>query len=341
MAETESRIQTICLTILATLALGWVLYWSRPVAIPFVVALVVVLALGSVIKFLEIRVRFPHWLAQTCALVFGVGVLSLLGFLLSVAVASLVQNATLYQRQIRILIDNGLESLPLEYFGLDPATVMNQIPIDTVGPLLVGVGNALLGVLSQGLLVLVFVIFLLLSGGGSDTVAARGGVWAKISERVKRYIVVKVLISGGTAVGVYLVLSMLEVPLALVFGLLTFLLNFIPSVGSIVAVLLPIPVVLVDPSIGSLQAVLAIGLPAVIQLSFGNFIEPKVMGESLELHPAVILISLVIWGMLWGIVGMFLAAPMTATIKLILERMEHTRPIADLLGGRVDTLLGD
>lgn len=341
MTDREARIQTVCLTILAMLAIGWVLYWSAPVAIPFVVSLVVVLALGWVVTLLEQRLRFPHWLAQICALVMGLSLLTLLGFLLSVSVASLVQNATVYQRQIRILIDNGLESLPLEYFGVDPTTVMDQIPIDTVGPWLVSIGNALLGVLSQGLLVVVFVIFLLLGGGGTGSSVVDQGVWGKISARVKRYIVVKVLISGGTAVSVFAVLTVLEVPLALVFGLMTFLLNFIPSVGSIVAVLLPIPVVLVDPSIGTFQAVLAIGVPAAIQVTFGNFVEPKVMGESLELHPAVILISLVIWGMLWGIVGMFLAAPMTATIKLILERMEHTRPIADLLGGRVDTLLGD
>lgn len=340
MTEREARIQTVCLTILATLALGWVLYWSRPVAIPFVVSLVVVLALASVVDRLERRLHFPHWLAQTCALVIGLAILTSLGFLFSVAVAALVENATLYQSQIRILIDNGLASLPLEYFGIDPSTVMSQMPIDTIGPMLAGIGNALLGVLSQGLLVVVFVVFLLLSGGGRDGGSHRG-VWGKISQRVQRYIVVKILISAGTAISVYTVLTILDVPLALVFGLLTFLLNFIPSVGSIVAVLLPIPVVLVDPNIGTLAAILAIALPGAIQLTFGNFIEPKVLGESLELHPAVILISLVIWGMIWGIVGMFLAAPMTATIKIILERMEHTKPIADLLGGRVDTFLGD
>lgn len=341
MTDREARIQTVCLTILATLALGWVLYWTRPVAIPFVVALVVVLALGSVVELLQRRAHFPHWLAQICAVILGVALLIGFGFLMSVAVVALVENATLYQRQIRILIDNGIESLPLEYFGLDATVVTDQIPIDTVGPMLVGIGNALLGVLSQGLLVIVLVVFLLLSGGGTGSGIATRGVWAKISARVKKYIVVKVLISAGTAVSVYAVLQVLEVPLALVFGLLTFLLNFIPSVGSIVAVLLPIPVVLVDPTIGTFAAILAIGLPAAIQLTFGNFLEPQVMGESLELHPAVILMSLVIWGMLWGIVGMFLAAPMTATIKLILERMEHTRPIADLLAGRVDSLLGD
>lgn len=337
MTEREARIQTICLTILAMLAIGWVLYWAQPVAIPFVLALVVVLTLGSVIELLCRYLRFPRWLATAGALVLGVGLLILLGFLLSVSVASLVQNASLYQRQIRILIDNTLESLPLAYFGLDPATVMDQIPLNAVGTVMIGVGNALVDILSKGFLVIVFVVFLLIGGSGESAVSH--SVWGRIASRMKRYVVTKVLISTGTAVCVGLVLSLLGVPLAIVFALMTFLLNFIPSFGSLVAVLLPLPIVLVDPQIGSVSAVLAIVLPAAIQLLFGNFLEPKIMGESLELHPAVILVALVLWGMLWGIVGMFLAAPMTATLKIILERMEHTRPIADLLGGRVDALL--
>lgn len=339
MTERETRIQTVCLTILASLALGWVLYWSQPVMIPFVVAIVVVLALGTVIDFLAARWHFPRWLATACAIVLGVGLLTLLGFLMSISVASLVQNASLYQRQIRVLVDNAIESLPLAYFGLDSEAVLNQIPLNAVGGLLVGTGNALIEILSQGFLVIVFVVFLMIGGPGHGV--ASGGVWEKISSRVKRYIVTKVVISGSTGIAVGLILGLLDIPLAIVFGLMTFLLNFIPSLGSAVAVLLPLPIVLVDPSVTTLQGILAIGLPAVIQLTFGNFVEPKVLGESLELHPAVILIALVLWGMLWGVVGMFLAAPMTATLKLILERMEHTRPIADLLAGRVDALYQD
>lgn len=337
MTERESRIQTVCLTILATLAIGWVLYWSQPVMIPFVVALVVVLALGTIIEFLSVRAHFPHWLATACAALVGVGLLILVGFLMSVSVARLVENAALYQSQLRVALDNAIESLPLAYFGVDPDALLDQIPLNTVGALIVGTGNALIDILSQGLLVIVFVVFLLVGGPGTPGMASQG-VWGKISDRVKRYIVTKVLISGLTGLFVGLVLTALNIPLAIVFGLMSFLLNFIPSIGSIVAVMLPLPILLVDPQITTLEAILAMALPAAVQLTFGNFLEPKILGESLELHPAVILIALVLWGMLWGIVGMFLAAPMTATLKIILERMEHTRPIADLLGGRVDTL---
>ena len=70
----------------------------------------------------------------------------------------------------------------------------------------------------------------------------------------------------------------------------------------------------------------------------GSVMEPKIMGESLDLHPVSIILALMVWGMLWGIVGMLLATPLTAIIKILLERLELTAPIGDLLAGRLDRL---
>ncbi|WP_143300823.1 AI-2E family transporter, partial [Candidatus Entotheonella palauensis] len=123
-----------------------------------------------------------------------------------------------------------------------------------------------------------------------------------------------------------------------VFGLFAFLLNFIPSIGSIIATLLPLPVVLVDPESSLTTVILAIGLPGSAQFLIGSLIEPKVVGGTLNLHPVTILLSLIVWGMIWGIVGMFLAIPLTAVMQIFLERFEHTAPIAELLAGRLDRL---
>lgn len=334
MTERESRIQTACLTILATLAVGWVLYWARPVLLPFVLAVILTLALLPVFELLAGRLRCPRLVAVIVTIVLAVGVLSLVGVVVSVSVSRLVANATNYQRQIGIVVDNALESLPLEYFGLDRSAVLDQLPLNTVSGVLVGTGNAIIDILSQSFMVLIFVIFLL--AGSSGVPQETKGVWGEVRERVKRYINTKVLVSTVTGVSVGAVLTILGIPLAAVFGLMAFLLNFIPSFGSIVSTLLPLPIVLVNPGIGLATGILAIALPGAIQITLGNFVEPKVMGESLDLHPVVILMSLVLWGMLWGIVGMFLAVPMTAVLKILLERMEHTRGFAELLGGRLD-----
>jgi len=119
---------------------------------------------------------------------------------------------------------------------------------------------------------------------------------------------------------------------------MAFLLNFIPSIGSIVATLLPLPVVLVSPDVSGLTIILALVLPGAVQMFIGNVVEPKVMGDELDLHPVTILLSLMIWGAIWGIVGMLLATPIVAVMKIFFERSELTRPVADLLAGRLDRL---
>ena len=93
-----------------------------------------------------------------------------------------------------------------------------------------------------------------------------------------------------------------------------------------------------SPDVSSGAAAAAILVPAAIQGTMGNAIEPKFMGDSLDLHPIVILISLIFWGMLWGIVGMLLATPITAILKLFLAKFEGSRPVAELLAGRLDML---
>jgi AI-2 transport protein TqsA len=122
----------------------------------------------------------------------------------------------------------------------------------------------------------------------------------------------------------------------MVFGLLAFLLNFIPSIGSIIATVLPLPVVLMSPDITPSVAVLAIALPGGVQFTIGTLLSPKVMGDSLELHPVTILLALTVWGSIWGIVGMLLATPITAVMKMLFERLELTRPIARLMAGRIE-----
>jgi AI-2 transport protein TqsA len=179
---------------------------------------------------------------------------------------------------------------------------------------------------------MIFLFFLLVGGVGSavDASSSRGAVESKI----KRYIVLQSAISAATGVLVWLVLALLGVPLALVFGLFAFLLNFVPNIGSIIATLLPLPVVILSPEISTSVAVLAIAIPGGIQMLLGNVVSPAVMGDSLELDPVVILLSLMIWGVLWGIVGMLLATPITAVLKMLFERLEVTAPLARAMAGR-------
>ena len=331
----DQRIQTVCLFVLATVAVAGALYWLQAVMVPFVLSLFIALGMSPLIDLQTSKLRMPRWLAVVVTLLVAVAFLGLVGVLITTSANGLAANAYTYQAQVRGLIDGLLERLPLEQYGIDPNEFV-RLPLQAISTMAVGIANAFVALVSQGSIVLIFLMFLLL--GGSATTRPVGGMWAQVESRVKRYIVFKFILSGITGVLVGLILRMLGVDLAGAFGLMAFLLNFIPSIGSIVATLLPLPVVLVSPDVSGLTIILALVLPGAVQMFIGNVVEPKVMGDELDLHPVTILLSLMIWGAIWGIVGMLLATPIVAVMKIFFERSELTRPVADLLAGRLDRL---
>jgi AI-2 transport protein TqsA len=87
--------------------------------------------------------------------------------------------------------------------------------------------------------------------------------------------------------------------------------------------------------------ILAIAIPGAIQFVTGNIIQPRFMGSALDLHPVIVLMALIFFGMIWGIVGAFLAVPITAVIRIVLEKIPDTRPVAELLAGRLDAFAED
>jgi AI-2 transport protein TqsA len=331
----EQRIRTICLLLITTVIVGAALRWLSPVMIPFVLSVFLALALSPLVDFQVDRLKMPRGLAVFGAFVLALVILGLFGYLITSAAVKVAANAGEYQAQFSMMVQRVADALPLESMGIDLDNLMS-VPISAVGSMLVTTTNALVGIVSNGMLVAIFVVFMLIGGG---VAASRPtGTWAEVEAQTKRYIVFKALLSAATGIAVGGILSLLGVELALVFGLFAFLLNFIPSIGSIIATLLPLPVVLMSPNLSMTSAILAIAIPGAIQFSVGNVIEPKVMGDELDLHPVTILLTLIVWGMLWGIIGMLLATPITAVMKILFSKNEITAPIADIMAGRLDRL---
>ena len=188
------------------------------------------------------------------------------------------------------------------------------------------------GVIWNTIFVTIFVIFLL---SGRNPRATRSKLYHDIDQKIRRYIVTKLGVSAFTGLFVWFVLSHLGLELAEVFGILAFLLNFIPSIGSIISTFLPLPIAVAQfqGDVGTIVLVLLI--PGVVQLVMGNVVEPKLMGGGLNLHPITILLALSFWGLLWGVIGMFLAAPITAVIRIVLMQFDSLRPLGELLTGKL------
>ncbi|MFL1707091.1 MULTISPECIES: AI-2E family transporter [unclassified Campylobacter] len=151
---------------------------------------------------------------------------------------------------------------------------------------------------------------------------------------LKRYLEIKTIASFATGVFIFAGLEMLGVPYAPLWGIVAFVLNFIPTIGSIIAAF---PAILVSLLINDISTTFwTVILYLVVNLAIGNFIEPRFLGKGLGISTLVVLLSLLFWGFLFGIGGMFLAVPLTMSLKLALDANPNTKFIAVLLSDKIE-----
>ncbi len=330
--ELERRLQTACLLLITAILAGAAAYWLRAILIPFVLAVLFYQLFAPVVSFLTLRCRIPHLLSIAATLLLAVAMLFLTSALITNSVTPLLRSSAMFVTQLDEYLNAALEKLPMFE---DRFRVLVQRQIDhfgaSLGTFVKVLTNSIIYMLSQSTVVLIFLLFMLL--GSHPSGEPLPGVLHDIDRKVKNYLQMKTAISLaiGTIVGT--VLYLLGIELAFVFGLLVFVLNFIPSVGSIIATLLPIPIILVTPGMTLGVGLAAVFVPAFFQFVIGNIIEPKLMGDTLNLSPVALLLSLAIWASLWGGVGALLAVPITAVIQILCERLEFTRPISAVLKG--------
>ena len=191
-----------------------------------------------------------------------------------------------------------------------------------------------------GMVLILFLILLMLTEADDwhakiTAVAAKGGdrrwldIGRSVGEKFRAYFTMRLILGTLTACLYVAWLAIFGVDYLILWGLLAVLLNFIPTVGSIVAGTLPVLYVLVTRDAGT-AALIAAGL-LVIEQIMGNFVDPKLMGRRLSISPLVVLLSLLFWSVLWGIVGAILAVPLTVLLTMIMAHFRSTRPTALLL----------
>jgi predicted PurR-regulated permease PerM len=170
-------------------------------------------------------------------------------------------------------------------------------------------------------------ISLAFPGKRSDTIIR---MMENINRGIQKYFLVKTLISLGIGLLATLVLIIFDVDFAWVWGLLAFLLNFIPNIGAVIATIPPILVAIFQYG-GFLPAIWIALILTLSHVIWGNILEPAFMGKSLNISPLVIIISLIFWGYIWGPVGMVLAVPISSTILIFCSNIESLKPISILI----------
>lgn len=185
---------------------------------------------------------------------------------------------------------------------------------------------------SAFVLTLLTLMFILVTKGNAPAVET--SVWTAIDSQVRRYMVVQTAISAVVGVGVGTILALLKVKLALVFGILAFLANYIPNIGALFTTLLPLPVLILDPAISLGTGVLAIFLPMGLHFLIGSVLTPFVYSwdKDIELHPVMVIMTLGLWGTLWGIPGMLLSVPLAVVIRILLEQAEQRAGSPQIFG---------
>ena len=345
----ENRIIIGMLGILTVIAIGIVLYQIRSIILPFALAVFIGYILNPVIQFFEDR-KVPTVLAILLALVITFLVLNLFGVLIYTSIKSFATEFPKYESKITLLVERILQflNIPREIFQKEITPQgklqwLNSIRELSLHRLVLNTLGSMLNFMSNTFLVLLFLLFILI-GRNQLTVKVQlafppematriAGILVNINRQIQKYLIAKSLISLTTGVLFTVVLTLFDVEFAIIWGLLAFLLNFIPNIGSVVATLLPLSIAMIQFS--SITTILWLAIILVsIQMLIGNFIDPRIVGRSLNLSPLVVLFSLMFWGWLWGIIGMFLAVPISVVIKIIFENIEPLRFISVMMSAR-------
>jgi AI-2 transport protein TqsA len=283
------------------------------------------------LDLLVLRFRFPQPLAFALSFLLVLVITVLLFLTLWEAVRRVAATAASYSNSLVSMADRLFARINERGIRIEPDFLTGDLK-ETVSGIVTNLAERSLDAISTFSLVLIFLFFLM---AGRDPRAVREGVYASIDRDVRRYLVMKTLLSAVMGVTEGGLLWLFGVELAVVFGLLAFFLDFIPSIGSVIATLLPLPLVIAQFPDSIWHVGLIIALLIAIQVVQGNLIEPKVLGSSMHLHPIVVLLAIGFWGLVWGIVGAFMAVPLTSIIRLVSLKIDTLRPLGRLLGGRI------
>lgn len=329
----------ILLTIITVLLIGLVLRLARAVVIPLLVTGFLAYLMDPLVTLLR-RLRVPVTAAVSLAAVLYLAAFLVFGWVIYQSALDFAQALPRYQRgivelvrELLLRIQNAANTL----IGLQPLEELQKLPVSTI---LLTTLRSVANFLSDFVLIFIFTLLFLVGKYGLARKLLRAFphqrakrialVLLHIDGDIRKYIGVKSLASllVGTTSGVCLGLFGLD--FALLFGFLTFVLNFIPFIGSVIAVILPLLVCLVQFGSWARTFWLLASL-LVLQNTVAYLFEPKVLGIRLKVSVPIVFLSLFFWGWLWGAPGILLALPLTTTLKIIMEDIPGLKPFALLL----------
>ncbi|MEM7441861.1 MAG: AI-2E family transporter [Pseudomonadota bacterium] len=341
--QASVRVIVVCAILMTVLIIG------RTFLIPLAIAILIWVLLSALIdRLAHLRIgqhRLPRWLATTFGIILILIGAFLVAQILSNQASTFVAALPQYEERLQHLFSEVLSTLGDDMASNARDALDNLDIFSTLSTAASSVGSVLLEVS----LVTLYVAFLLIDQGSlprkfaalfpDPKEASRvSEVMSAMAHSVRRYMWVKTLTSLMTGVASYLTLRLVDVDFAETMALIIFLLNYIPNIGSILGVIFPASVALLQFQT-LVPFLVATPILIFIQVVIGNLVEPMLMGRSLNLSSFVIILALVFWGVIWGVAGMFLSVPITVMVMIICSHINGARWIAIMLSkdGEIDS----
>jgi AI-2 transport protein TqsA len=343
--DINNRTISTSLVILSTVAVFYVMVVGQEFLVPLAVALMLWYVINAMSRSFTKIIPWteePNWLSMLLSII-------TIGLFLSLAI-DMVQSNVLEVKAAIPKYKENFAGLSLKVSAMLPPVILERMPnmADLISgikpaPVITGLTDTIVAMVGKISLVLIYVAFMLAeqgtfknkikemfpNQGRRDSVMS---ILSHVQEDIQTYLWIKTLTSALTGVVSYFVLRAVGVDFAIFWAFTIFMLNFIPTIGSIIATLFPAMLALIqfDTFLPFMIVLIAVGS---IQLVVGNMLEPKLMGNTLNVSPFVVMLSLTLWGSIWGIAGAFLSVPITVILLIIFAHFERTRYIAVLLSG--------
>ncbi len=317
------------------------------ILIPVTFAIFLTFLFHPLIMYLN-KYKIPKWAAIICIIVFVFSVYYLIGLLLVSSFSTFPDKIDSYSANLNsffkvilkpfnLTLREFSRMLGIDYRSIETGKILPELFKTGV---ILDVFTSFSSMMSDFFITMVFWIFMMsgktkfeerLRFAFAERKATVDKNIFNVNEQLQSYIVIKTILSLTTGITTTIILLAYGIDFALMWGFLTFVLNFIPNIGALIATVAPITIGLLQYGFGFTVISLA-ALLLVVHNIIGNVAEPHYLGIQMDLSPVFVLFSLIFWGWIWGIGGMFLAVPISASMKILFSNIEPLKPIAILLG---------
>ncbi len=335
------------LTLIASLLIVgfgvFVLKELQSILVPLVIAIFIALLFQPLYRWMRTK-KVPGFVAITLIILLIVIISNITSVFVYAGIDSYMANSAYYEAKFMELYSNLISSLNLSQEQTknieESLQLKNLIKETSITGAVTGIFSGVLNVFSNFVLILIYVIFLLSEFGSirkrivyafsKENAVVLYNTFTAIFDDTRKYVVGKTLLSLAQAIVIWIILYIFGVEFAFMWAFLFFITDYIPYIGSIVVTVL-VGLVMIFQYGGFFYPVIVVGLLTIVQNIKGNMVEPKVLGDRLDLSPILLLVSLLFWGYVWGIVGMILAYPIMSMIKIALMNFPQTRPVAIMM----------